>query len=1239
MHLLAAQRGSIEEAGEAIDLGQSPADIVFLSAADTELACLAAAHRSSEAGMSLRIANLMRLSHPMSVDQYAEQTAVQSKLIVVRCLGGAAYWQYGLETLHTAAVNQGYEIAVLPGDDKPDLSLDDYSTVSVEHRAALHQYLIEGGVENAASFLAYCAALIDNLEKPAPAAPLPKAGVLPFKGKTNTPKGRALIVFYRALMQSGQTEPVIAMADALAREGLEVTPFYLPSLRDDVAMAMLRSHFERHAPDVILNMTGFAVSSASGNGPSSVLDEADVPVLQIVLSGQSREQWQSGLSGLSAKDLAMNVALPEVDGRILSRAISFKSARFYDENVQSDIVSHAPDLERCAFVAKQAAGWVKLKKAANKDKKIAILLANYPNKDGRLANGVGLDTPAGTVEVLRALLAQNYDVQSMPKNGDDLLTILRAGVTNAGLEGREIRERFSIADYQSAFAQLPEKTQQEIEQRWGKAESDPLFLEDAFALPLTRFGHVVVGVQPARGYNIDPKDSYHSPDLVPPHNYFATYFWLRHHFGADAIIHMGKHGNLEWLPGKALAMSGTCYPELTLGTLPHFYPFIVNDPGEGTQAKRRASAVIIDHLTPPMTRAETYGPLRDLEALVDEYYQASGHDPRRVKHLSKAIADLMETTNLDVDLGLSDAATEDERLEQLDAHLCDLKELQIRDGLHVFGVAPDGRLLNDLVVAIARVPRGTDHKGDASLQRSIADDLALGFDPLTTAMEKEWVGPRPQILVDQSADQWRSNGDTVERIEIFASKLVAGEMPCPNEWTRSQAVMDHINLSLRPALEACGNAEMAGLLAGLDGRFVAPGSSGAPTRGRADVLPTGKNFYSVDTRAVPSETAWVLGKKSAELLVRRYVQDEGDWPKSIALTAWGTANMRTGGDDIAQALALIGAKPIWDGPSRRVTGFEIIPVPVLDRPRVDVTLRISGFFRDAFPDQIALFDRAVRAIGALDEDADDNPLAAQVTEDYTKLISEGLDSRDANRRASFRVFGSKPGAYGAGLQALIDEGGWSEQADLGEAYLVWGSYAYGAGEGGSADRTMFEQRLSGVEAIVQNQDNREHDLLDSDDYYQFEGGMASAVQKLQGTRPVIYHNDHSRPERPVIRTLEEEIARVVRGRCVNPKWIAGVMRHGYKGAFEMAATVDYLFAFSATTGAVRDHHFQMVYDAYLGDDIVRGFIADKNPDALKEMIARFDEAIARGLWTPKSNSARFTLAELQGDENGGENHD
>jgi cobaltochelatase CobN len=830
------------------------------------------------------------------------------------------------------------------------------------------------------------------------------------------------------------------------------------------------------------------------------------------------------------------------------------------------------------------------------------------------------------------MVGAGYDASGAPGDGAELIARLLEGPTNDLGDRRWKRSEatLSLEGYADFFGTLPEAVRDQVTERWGAPGKDPFVADGAFQLSVLTFGNVAVGVQPARGYNIDPKATYHDPDLVPPHGYLAFYAWLAGEFGADAVVHLGKHGNLEWLPGKALALSDTCYPEAALAPLPHLYPFIVNDPGEGTQAKRRTSAVIVDHLTPPLARAESYGPLRELEALVDEYFEASQTDPRRLKVLSRDILELCASTGLDADCGIGAGDTEADKLQKLDGYLCELKEMQIRDGLHIFGVAPKGGLNDALLVALARVPRARGEGGDASLTRAIAKDLGLDLDPLDADMAAPWTGPRPEVLKEVSDDPWRSAGDTVERIELLALRLVADPEACAEDWCATPAVLDEIAARLGPAVAASGEAELDGLLAGLDGRFVAPGPSGAPSRGRPDVLPTGRNFYSVDTRSVPTPAAWSLGWKSAGLLLERHVQDHGEWPRAVALSCWGTSNMRTGGDDIAQALALMGVQPQWEPRSGRVTGFEVMPHGVLGRPRVDVTLRVSGFFRDAFPNLIDLVDSAARAVAALDEPEDVNPLAARVAEETARLARDGVDEAHARQLAGHRVFGSKPGAYGAGLQALIDEGLWQDERDLADAYLAWGGYAYGAGSEGEGAHNLFRDRLAQVEAVLHNQDNREHDLLDSDDYYQFEGGMTAAVRELSGRQPAVYHNDTSRPESPKVRRLEEEIARVVRARVVNPKWIAGVMRHGYKGAFEMAATVDYLFGFQASARCVADHHFDAVFEAYLLDPDVRSFLERVNPDALGDIARRLAEAQRRGLWRPRRNSAVGLLNDLAG---------
>jgi cobaltochelatase CobN len=1254
MHLLATTTGVIDGGATAVDLKQSPGDIVILSAADSELAALAlAADQLPDHAPTLRLANLLQLQHNYSVDLYTEQTLSKAKLVIVRLLGGRTYWPYGVDRLVQL---EGVKLVLLPGGTDQDWDLQALSTASAKDWQALRDYFANGGPDNIRSVLHYAAWMLGVGEKPAiatlfnscslyhPSVPRTRGSrfstnelveTLDPHVRGNGGRGSsATLIFYRSVVEGGQTAPVNTLVAELEQQGLTTHAIYVSSLKDAICQNFLRQHFADHPPDVIINATSFAV----GNRSQDVLAQQDCTVLQITFGGNTEQQWLTSTVGLAAKDLAMSVVLPELDGRIYAGIVSFKADHLWHEKTQCRIVTYQPIQNRIKRAAELAKAWATLRRTPTVKKHIGIILANYPNKDGRIANGVGYDTPASTINILKAMQAEGFLVtpptSRFPREsgndevwefgGNDLIEALQANRKDSAI-------RLSIHDYKKLFQSLPEKLQSEVTDRWGSPDADPSVNAGAFQLPFIRFGNVVVGIQPARGYNIDPKATYHDPALVPPHGYIAAYLWLRHRFGAHAIVHNGKHGNLEWLPGKSVGLSENCYPDAILGPVPHIYPFIVNDPGEGTAAKRRASAVIIDHLTPPLTRAESYGPLKDLEALVDEYYLASGLDHRRLSLLKQNILDLTRHHNMDKDAGFT--GDDDADLQKLDTFLCDLKEAQIRDGLHILGESPTGQQETDLLVALTRIGSGER----PSLIRAIADDQELGFDPLDCEMGEVWIGPKPSALLDVATDPWRTVGDTVERMELLANRLVgtppppSGVLPhasgarekidfspsAPLGWgstakpgggVATHSVLTYINDTLRPTLASCGPSEISNLLRALNGQSVPPGPSGAPTRGRLDVLPTGRNFYSIDNRTLPTPAAWTLGKASANALLTRHFQDTGQHLKNVGLSCWGTANIRTGGDDLAQAMWLLGVKPVWDTSSWRVTGFEVQPLAALARPRVDVTLRISGFFRDAFPAQIELLDKAIKAVAALEEDADDNPLAASLS--------------------TTRIFGSKPGAYGAGLQALIDEGIWSSKADLAAAYVTWGAYVYGAHDQGRKDEANFRERLSKIEAVIHNQDNREHDLLDSDDYYQFEGGMSAAVETASGKKPRVYHNDHSRPERPVVRTLDEEISRVMRSRVVNPKWINGVKRHGYKGAFEIAATVDYMFAFAATADAVKSHHFDLAYDAYIEDDATRQFMFDNNPAALREMSARFQEAITRGLWQPRLNSVHDRLKDL-----------
>jgi len=1228
MHLLAAQAGALQQEGEAIDLAQTPASIVFASAADSELMMLAAA--ADRAGSDeLRLANILRLGHNLSVDMWLDQTVRHARLVVVRLLGGPAYWQYGVDELTALALARKIQLVLLPGDANPDPILQQRSTIAPDDWSRLHALFTAGGPDNADALLAVFEMLADG-GTTAELAPKPFArfGLWhPSRGMVDelpaSPHPNVPILFYRAALEGAGTATLEALVAELERQQLNPVPIVISTLKEGACIRFVQAVFAQYPPQVILNLTGFALGLDGLEDKQNPFAETDAPVIQLLQGGRPEAQWAADPQGLTSKDLAMQVVLPELDGRHGMILVGHKQEAVWHARTQCPLSAYSPDADGIRRAVTLAQNWARLRATPVADRKVGIVLANYPIRDGRLANGVGYDAPQSTVEILRAMAGAGYAAAPTLETGNALIEALQAGPTNAHPErGQGIA--FPVNRYRELFAALPAKMQAEVTARWGGPETDPFVRREAFHLPALDLDNVTVLLQPARGYHLDETASYHDPDLVPPHGYLAAYLWLRQEFGAHAVIHNGKHGNLEWLPGKATALDAASYPAALWAELPQLYPFIVNDPGEGTQAKRRTGAVIIDHLVPPLTRAETYGPLKDLEALLDEYFAASGMDRRRLEGLRKRILDFTRDARLDADIGL--VPDETEALNRIDTFLCDLKEAQIRDGLHVFGQSPTGRLERDLIVALARVPRG-EGTGEASLIRALADDLKLGFDPLTAGLGEPWTGPVLTPLCPPDKDvMLRTVGDVVEYLEILAAELVEGRMP-DAAWHAARAVMDTIDTTIRPRLRASGPNEVTALLAGLDGKFIAPGPSGAPSRGRLDVLPTGRNFYSVDNRAVPTPTAWELGRKSAENLLLRHFQDHGVPLRSLALSVWGTANMRTGGDDIAQAMAFIGAKPVWDPSSLRISGYEIIPLAKLGRPRVDVTLRISGFFRDAFPAQIALFDKAIRAIGALDEPVDDNPIASRMRTDTLELMQAGSGEAEAALRAGHRVFGSKPGAYGAGLQGLMDSGSWEKKGDLAEAFLNWGQYAYGAHAAGTPERDRFVARLTDIDAIVHNQDNREHDLLDSDDYYQFEGGLAVTAETLTGRKPAAYHNDHSRPERPLARTLEEEISRVMRSRVVNPRWIDGVKRHGYKGAFEIIATVDYMFAFAATTGAVKTHHFDLAFDAFVEDDATRQFIQQNNRFGYDELIAKFNEARRRGFWAPRSNSAFAYLEE------------
>ena len=1238
MHRISATPGGLNQSEGLFFLEQTPAPFVLITAADTDIQTLAAVvPKLPREFPELRVANLLQLQQQISIDAYGEQVLESAQIIVLRLIGGSSYWAYGLEVVQEIVQRNGTTLIVMPGDDGLDLDLISKSTLSEKIVQKIWQYFQEGGIENFLNALQFITdtVLSTAFNPPAPQS-VPRVGLYERsqekkeEERKNQPK--VGILFYRAHYLAGNTKVIDALCNALVEKNLQPVPVFVSSLREpgvsDKLCELFAEENNNHV-SLLMNTTSFSLASLETETPQTeIWEKLNVPVLQVILCASSVEQWESQSQGLTPRDMAINVALPEVDGRIISRAVSFKTLQTRNHKLETDVVIYEPVSDRIEFVAQLAANWVRLRVKQPQERRIALILANYPNTNGRLANGVGLDTPASCVEILKALKLAGYELENIPETGDELIQILTSSVTNdpEGKDWKPINQSLSATEYKNYFSTLPINIQKQIIERWGEYCSQSPITNHQSPFPISgiQFGNVFVGIQPSRGYDLDPSLNYHAPDLEPTHNYLAFYYWVRESFHADAIVHVGKHGNLEWLPGKSVALSNTCYPEIAFGPMPHLYPFIVNDPGEGSQAKRRAQAVIIDHLTPPMTRAELYGPLQQVENLIDEYYEAESLDPSRLPTIRDRIQELVIKENLYKDLGITNPKDitnfETLILNSLDGYLCELKEAQIRDGLHIFGQCPQGTQLRDLIVAIARIP----NRHYIGITRAIAKQWQIDIDPLTDNFSTPFTPPITHFAPLRLCAKLKSChiiGDVIGLLEIEAAHLV-------EQIIEGTATENWISEKLLPALRKTSE-ETTNLLRGLDGKYVKSGASGAPTRGRPEVLPTGKNFYAVDIRAIPTETAWDIGRKAAETLIETYTQEHGEYPKTLGLSVWGTATMRTGGDDIAEALALLGVQPVWDGAARRVVDFEILPLSIVGRPRVDVTLRISGFFRDAFPNLITLFDQAVKAVSALDEPADQNPLADTVRKETEQWTQEGLSLEVAAERSQYRVFGSKPGAYGAGLQGLMASQNWENDQDLAQAYTNWSAYAYSSSqETGSNNVEAFEQRLKQMQIVLHNQDNREHDLLDSDDYYQFQGGLTAAVRSLQGKNPETYFGDNSNTSQPKVRQLSSEIARVYRSRVVNPKWIAGVMRHGYKGAFEMAATVDFLFAYDATAQCVEDYMYQGVVEAYLEDAAVCEFIQDKNPWALRDIAERLLEANQRGLWQDVSIQTLENLRNL-----------
>lgn len=1187
--------------------------VLLLSTSDTDLITA----RASGAGF--------RWANPSRVPEADLPELLDGvDLVIVRILGGYRAWQDGIDTV----LASGVPTVVISGEQAPDADLMERSTVPAGIALQTHAYLAQGGTENLANLYAFLAdtVLMTGFGFNPPVS-VPEWGRLERPDSVNDGPTIA-VLYYRAQHLAGNTSYIAALCDAINAAGARPLPLYCASLRS-APPELLETLKTADAMVVTVLAAGGAKPATVGAGGDDDawnvehLAALDVPILQGLCLTSPRATWDANDDGLSPLDVATQVAVPEFDGRIITVPFSFKE--FDDEG----LIAYVADAERCARVAGLAVKHARLRHIPNAEKKVALVFSAYPTKHARIGNAVGLDTPASAVAVLRAMRDAGYVIGDVPgveaQDGDALIHALieRGGqdpdwLTEEQLAGNPIR--VSAADYRRWFATLPPDFADAIVEHWGPPPGN-LFvdrsqdLDGEIVIAAMQSGNIVIVVQPPRGFGENPVAIYHDPDLPPSHHYLAAYRWLDNSFSnsfhADAVVHLGKHGNLEWLPGKTLGMSASCGTDAALGDLPLVYPFLVNDPGEGTQAKRRAHAVLVDHLIPPMARAETYGDIARLEQLLDEHANISALDPGKLPAIRQQIWTLMRAAKMDHDLGLEDRPDEDvfdDMLLHVDGWLCEIKDVQIRDGLHILGDKPTGDGELDLVLAILRARQLFG--GEQSVP-GLREALGLKED-----------GSEQRVSVDEAEARAR---------QLVADLQAAGWDPAAidTDNTEVATVLRFAATEVVPRLAGTAH-EIDQVLRALEGRFIAAGPSGSPLRGLVNVLPTGRNFYSVDPKAVPSKLAWETGVAMADSLLERYRADYGSWPQSVGLSVWGTSAMRTSGDDIAEVLALLGVRPIWDDASRRVVNVEPIALDELGRPRIDVTVRISGFFRDAFPHVVTMLDDAVQLVAGLDEPGEDNYIRAHSAAD--------LDEHGDQRRATTRIFGSKPGTYGAGLLQLIDSRNWRDDNDLAQVYTAWGGFAYGRGLDGAEATEDMNRAYRRIAVAAKNTDTREHDIADSDDYFQYHGGMVATVRALTGTAPAAYIGDNTRPDAVRTRTLSEETTRVFRARVVNPRWMSAMRRHGYKGAFEMAATVDYLFGYDATAHVMSDWMYEQLTESYVLDPENRKFMDESNPWALHGMAERLLEAVERGMWAepdPQTlDGLRQVLLETEGELEG-----
>ena len=1188
------------------------------------------------------------------VDQWEEfEHFARSCHIAIFNLHGGKKSLSSFDELVQSLQDSSVSIYAQSASNEPEIELMKLSTVDDAVYRKVSQYLDYGGRKNFYSLILYLANYFigSNYEFSEPARPIWEGIYHPDFDHVPTLKeylqskcvaGRPTVGlwFYQSLWQAGNTLFIDRLIEEIKRQGANVIPVFLHAAKDvergtkgaEWVVENLFMKDGRPIIDVLISTLMFSLSikpwegSDTGEGQEVARSEEwfikrlNVPVLKAIVTYNTLADWNESLQGCSPMDISMGIAMPEFDGMLITVPVAARERTDIDPLTGARVIRFEPLPERTNKIVRLSLNWAKLRHIPNSQKKVAIIFHNYPPRDDRIGTAFGLDSPVSVLNIMKAMDDAGYTIERMPENGQALIEDVKSRLTldRRWRSPEELAKRaidsVTEGDYKDWFEQLPVAVQEKMTSAWGEAPGKLFVHKKNLIIPGVINGNIFIGLQPSRGFLEDPAAIYHSPDHPIPHHYYAYYRWIRDVFRADLVMHIGKHGSLEWLPGKSVGLSDSCFPDIAISDLPNIYPYIINNPGEGTQAKRRSYCCIIDHLVPVMHNADAYDEMAELEVMLADYYQAASEDQSKLPTQKKMIWEKVCEAKLDHDLEVEEEeafSDFDKFLEKLHEYLHEMADTQIRDGLHILGEPPEGSRLDEFLVALTRLANGQV----PSLRQSLAEAMGYDYDYLLDNRGKIVSGSKTcgQVIDDLNSLALRlvsglhEQGFAVGTIPELVEEILGKRNP------KIEKVLDYIATTLAPNIDATVD-ELSAILCASDGGFVSPGPSGAPTRGMADILPTGRNFYSVDPQAIPSQAAWKVGVAQADALLERYLEDEGCYPESLGMVIWGSPTMRTKGDDIAEVLCLMGVRPVWEERSGRVTGIELIPIEELQRPRIDVMLRISGFFRDAFPNIVHLVDRAVELVAEQKEPPEQNFLAKHVSADISEKTAAGIDGEQAKTLACYRIFGCRPGAYGAGVSDAIDSKNWKDEKDLAEIYVKWGGYAYGRKNFGATVPDEFRRRLSRLDLTVKNEDTREYDMLDGDDFYSYHGGMIAAVKALKGELPRSYCGDSSDPDRVKTRSTVEETKHIFRARILNPKWIESMKRHGYKGAGDISRMVDIAFGWDATAEVLEDWMYEELANKYALDKDMQEWLKKVNPHALQNIAERLLEAVERGMW-------------------------